>query len=885
MASEPSTVVLEFEITRPFPQTYALQRQARAEVLCRLHGRPLAKVWVPVVDGRVREQDVTRELLDKHAWTFATRLAECELTHAPDDDELHLERLFASPSMAAAAPLVTVSVCTRDRTDDLRRCLAALCEVDYPAIDLLVVDNAPTTEHTRELVETEFPQVRYVREPRPGLDWARNRAILECRGEILAYTDDDVIVDRGWVSALVAAFAADPGVMAVTGLVIPHELDTPAQRLFEAYGGFGRGFVRRWYRAPRGSIARRHGGTGKFGTGANMAFRRRLFDNIGGFDPALDVGTCTNGGGDLEMFFRVLKTGHTLVYEPAALVRHRHRRTYQELRTQIANNGIGFYSYLMRTRAHFVDEGGAIASLAVWWFRWWSLRRLVRALLRKEKVPLDLVIVELLGSLRGLFRYRRAQHRADELRAAFPDEPTLTPVAVRGGEPTKAVPEAVRMVDVARPLQPITDAAEYERVRLIVARAGVPIGSVTIHHYGAAISTRWLEDVITQHLAAELLDARVGVGRTVLWARLVAEASRQLGVHAAAEQRGAQRRRQGDQLSEDVSVSIVVATYDRPADLRRCLDSLSDQRTARPFQIIVVDNHPASGVTRQVVADYPQVVLVDEHRGGLSYARNRGIACADGDIILTTDDDVVCPPDWVERLVAPFAEADVMVVTGNVLPIALDTDAARMFEAYGGLGRGFSRFRVDHEWFRRFRKAVPTWQLGCTANAAFRASIFRDASIGLMDEALGAGTPTGCSEDTYVFYRVLKAGYAMVYDPRAYVWHRHRDSLAALRKQIYAYSKGHVAYHLTTWLRDGDIRGLVRVAYELPVTHMKRVYQRLRGWNDYPMRLLWLEVLGNLAGPLALWRSRRRVRALGKSTPLIADTPALNESHVNVQAI
>src|SRR5204863_5692018 len=139
-----------------------------------------------------------------------------------------------------------------------------------------------------------------------------------------------------------------------------------AQQLFEDYGGFGRGCTRRWFRAPRnGPVALAHGGSGKFGTGANMAFRRRVFDAIGGFDPALDVGTPTNGGGDLEMFFRVLKAGHTLVYEPAAIVRHRHRRSSAELRRQIANNGVGFFSYLVRTATAFPDERVAVLRLGI----------------------------------------------------------------------------------------------------------------------------------------------------------------------------------------------------------------------------------------------------------------------------------------------------------------------------------------------------------------------------------------------------------------------------------------------------------------------------------------------------------------------------------------
>src|SRR5690348_9913012 len=97
---------------------------------------------------------------------------------------------------------------------------------NYPNLEILVVDNAPSSDATRDLVSARYPRVNYVVEPRPGLDWARNRAISAASGEILAYTDDDVVVDPGWVRALARAFAEDPEAMAVTGLVVPFELET-----------------------------------------------------------------------------------------------------------------------------------------------------------------------------------------------------------------------------------------------------------------------------------------------------------------------------------------------------------------------------------------------------------------------------------------------------------------------------------------------------------------------------------------------------------------------------------------------------------------------------------------------------------------------------------
>lgn len=230
------------------------------------------------------------------------------------------------------------------------------------------------------------------------------------------------------------------------------------------------------------------------------------------------------------------------------------------------------------------------------------------------------------------------------------------------------------------------------------------------------------------------------------------------------------------------------------------------------------------------------------------------------------------PSDWLEKLVAPFAEADVMTVTGNILPYELEGESQLLFEVYGGLGRGFRRVDYAAEWFYDWYKlhAVPTWELGGTANAAFRATIFGDPQIGLMDEALGAGVPTGCSEDTYLFYKVAKAGYRIAYQATAHVWHKHRRSPEALRRQLYNYSKGHVAYHLTTWLRDGDARGLYRIAVELPFSYIGRAWKRLTGHSTYPLSLLAVELAGTLAGPLALWRSRRGVARAGRSAPYTA---------------
>jgi GT2 family glycosyltransferase len=412
--------------------------------------------------------------------------------------------------------------------------------------------------------------------------------------------------------------------------------------------------------------------------------------------------------------------------------------------------------------------------------------------------------------------------------------------------PTGEWPIAVRSVDLSGRLDALTGLGRYSRVRVFVQRGDDLIGSVDIWHRGAesvsaarvteAIADRWGLELFRRELQHQLLQA-AGPAPAL----------------------------------PPTKVSIIVPTCDRAADLERCLASLSTQRTRHDLEVIVVNNRPSSPTAGRVVSGFPSVRLVIEDRPGLSYARNTGIRHATGSIIVTTDDDVTAPEGWIEKLVRPFVRPEVMAVTAHVLPIELETEAQCRFEAYGGLGKGFAPFEADAAWFVSTRDAAPTWRIGATANAAFRTSIFSDPAIGLMDEALGAGMPTGCSEDTYLFYRILKAGHTIVYEPSAYVWHRHRASMNSLRAQIFSYSKGHVAYHLTTWMKDGDRRALVRLGYSLPKAYLRRAWQRLRRHSDYPLSLILLEIMGNLAGPLALWRARRRVRRLGSGGPAVRE--------------
>jgi GT2 family glycosyltransferase len=428
----------------------------------------------------------------------------------------------------------------------------------------------------------------------------------------------------------------------------------------------------------------------------------------------------------------------------------------------------------------------------------------------------------------------------------------------------KSIPMAIRSVDISRPLVTIGDLSGYPACRIFVFLGQRLLGKVDITNTRQLISPARLRDAITDQLNLKLASLFLNDDDDKPEQNLIDK-----GVTALTTTTR--------QLPASVSVSIVLATYDRPDQLKQSLQSLHGQDSPRNIEIVVVDNHPSSGLTPPVVAQFPGVVLVSEIRHGLAYALNAGFTQCRGEIVVTTYDDVIIPSNWVDRLVAPFERSDVAAVTGNVLPCELETEPQLLFEEHGGLGQGFDGIDAGIIRLRTSQcKTALTWRLGSMANAAFRAEVFHDPRIGLMDEALGPGMPSGDGEDTYLFYKIIKAGFTLVYEPDAYVWHTHLRDHKALRRQIYNYSKGHVSYHLTTLFRDGDRRAIIRLLYELPCSYLMRSLSCLRGRSDYPFSLILLEIRGNLAGPFALWRSRRRVRREGRS-----EFPASSDHHVS----
>jgi glycosyltransferase involved in cell wall biosynthesis len=351
----------------------------------------------------------------------------------------HMGKMFleaargAEVAPAVADPTVSVVVCTRNRPDQLQSCLDSLLRLDPPPHEILVVDNCPSDDQTRRVC-AELP-VRYLVEDIPGQSRARNRGILETTGDLVAFTDDDCIVDSQWLAGLGEAFA-DPLVAAVNGYVGPAELETPAQVLFELRGGFDRGLDPKVFQGSADSPVRV---AGRAGAGANMILRRRALLRNELFAEDLGPGTPARAADETYLFYRILSKGDRVVFDPSRIVWHRHRRDLHALRMIVFDYGVSVCAYALRCLIRH-REPAALGVLRWWWSV--HLRRQLALIIRRDPTafPLRLYLAEVAGTLAGpwaLLRSRRSRRRIPPL------------VATRDEAPARPYPPRVRLHEAA----------------------------------------------------------------------------------------------------------------------------------------------------------------------------------------------------------------------------------------------------------------------------------------------------------------------------------------------------------------------------------------------------------------------------------------------------
>lgn len=213
---------------------------------------------------------------------------------------------------------ISVILATKDRPDDVRRALKALTTQSLPAAEyeIVVVDNGPS-DATKNAVSSysRFGNLRYVAEPQAGLSAARNTGIKESKANLVAFTDDDAIADRYWLETLIAAFD-DTGALCVGGRIEGHWLCL--RPLW-----FPAGADTMLSILDLGSNVTTFSPPSSAPVGANIAFRRKVFDRHGLFNTKLGRGSSgLSGGEETELFMKIVKDGGRTIYSHKAIVTH-----------------------------------------------------------------------------------------------------------------------------------------------------------------------------------------------------------------------------------------------------------------------------------------------------------------------------------------------------------------------------------------------------------------------------------------------------------------------------------------------------------------------------------------------------------------------------------
>ena len=401
--------IVEVDLSHSFTGIESLPKQTGAGVIFRSGSRPLGFAMVPLASCEGIDRDALLKLAGPDV---AERLIALSLEQARKPDDRTVPVL----------PSLSVVICTKDRAVRLSRLLTSLVDVvaasPFASAEIVVVDNASVDDATKRVCE-RLERVRYVFEPRAGLNFARNAALGAATGTLIAYLDDDVVVDRGWLEGLARAWRSLPDAGGFTGLVLPFRLDSVAQIAFEERGGFGRGFKRKEFRSDSFNNALHPVGAGSLGAGCNMAFDRLLLLRLGGFDEALDTGAPLPGGGDLDIFYRVLRAGRTMVYEPSYLVFHEHRETMAQLERQYWSWGLGFMAFLVKARRSDPDLRARQSAMVRWWFVDQSIR-LAASLRHGRWQDARFAGAELWGGVMGFCgEYDRSRRRTDAIKAPY----------------------------------------------------------------------------------------------------------------------------------------------------------------------------------------------------------------------------------------------------------------------------------------------------------------------------------------------------------------------------------------------------------------------------------------------------------------------------------
>lgn len=261
--------------------------------------------------------------------------------------------------------------------------------------------------------------------------------------------------------------------------------------------------------------------------------------------------------------------------------------------------------------------------------------------------------------------------------------------------------------------------------------------------------------------------------------------------------------------------SVVVAAYNAQKTLRECIDTLLalDYPGGRR-EIIVVENG-SHDATPRILEDYRGAVTVlHEARQGPAAARNAGLDRASGDVVAFTDSDCVVDRHWLRRIVSPLEDSTVGAVGGRIM-------ARRPCSRIAEFGE-----RV-HDHARAIERLRPPYAI--TMNWASRRAVLDE--VGRFDPALRR-----CS-DIDLAYRLIQAGYRLVYEPGALVYHNNRSTPWALARQ--GYQHGYYAVPIRRIHAQFLATHREPALLQWPSSFARRVLSQVGTWRDLPWACLF----------------------------------------------
>lgn len=290
----------------------------------------------------------------------------------------------------AQLPGLSVVVPTRNRPDSLEECLQSLAAATSDLDEVIVVDSASTTAGLQAIAEAHG--AFYVRCEEPGASRARNAGWRIASHEIVAFIDDDVRVEAGWAEGLRCCFARFPDASFVSGRVNAPRGSAP-----------GRGAPFLLHEDPCWIDDEFDKDPGH---SANLALRRAVLRDLGGFDELLGAGAKFRAGEDKDIFDRLLSAGLRGRYEPTAAVLHLDWRDRRETLVLNWTYGIGTGARIVKRVKTDRQRARRVVRETLWE---WGLREIYQNLVWRNKWIVLITSVRTLGMIAGLVR--AAPHR------------------------------------------------------------------------------------------------------------------------------------------------------------------------------------------------------------------------------------------------------------------------------------------------------------------------------------------------------------------------------------------------------------------------------------------------------------------------------------------